>query len=321
MTYRMSHSTTEPATGHQQGAASSEHAAGAMTPRTAVLGASSADTVTATDRGDPLSLPELEHLLISRPADNVLQVTLNRPETFNSLTFSMFDEITAVCTALEGDLSVRAVILTGAGRGFCSGLDLDAVAALLTMSPYEFLRGQEKWSGASIALRRLTTPVIAAINGPAAGAGLSLALASDLRVASTAAKFNAAFIRVGLTGGDMGSSWLLPRIVGLGVANELLLTGRFVLPDEALRIGLVNRVCEPDDLLPNALELATAIAVNSPFGVRLTKQVIQANLGAATLELGVELENRNQALTAATADMREALAAFRERRSPTFTGS
>jgi len=268
-----------------------------------------------------LSLPELEHLLISRPATDVLQVTLNRPDSFNALTFSMFDEITALCQALEGDLDVRAVILTGAGRGFCSGLDLDAVAALLTMSPYEFLRGQEKWSGAALALRGLTTPVIAAVNGPAAGAGFSLALAADVRVASTAAKFNAAFIRVGLTGGDMGSSWLLPRIVGLGVANELLLTGRFVLPEEALRIGLVNRVCEPDDLIPIALELAAGIAGNSPFGVRLTKQVIQANLGAASLEHGIELENRNQALTASTNDMREALAAFREQRAPKFMGT
>jgi enoyl-CoA hydratase len=188
------------------------------------------------------------------------------------------------------------------------------------MSPVEFLRGQEKWAGAAIALRRLTRPVVAAVNGAAAGAGLSLALASDVRIASTSAKFNAAFIRVGLTGGDMGSSWLLPRIVGLGIANELLLTGRFVLPDEALRIGLVNQVCEPEELLDRALELAAQIGRNSPFGVRLTKQVIQANLGAATLEQGIELENRNQALTAATEDMREALTAFMADRPSVFEG-
>lgn len=267
-----------------------------------------------------MSLPEFEHLLLSRPAEDVVQVTLNRPESFNALTFGMFDDLTAACQALEGDPAVRAVILTGAGRGFCGGLDLEAVATLLEMSPYEFLRGQEKWSGAALALRRLTIPVIAAVNGAAAGAGFSLALACDLRVASTAAKFNAAFIRVGLTGGDMGSSWLLPRIVGLGVAHELLLTGRFVAPDEALRIGLVNRVVEPDDLIASALDLAAAIAANSPFGIRLTKQGIQANLGAASLELGIELENRNQALTAGTDDMREALAAFRDKRPPSFTG-
>jgi len=263
---------------------------------------------------------ELEHILVDRPADGVLQMTLNRPEAFNALTFDMFDDIARLCSAIEADDDVRVMVLTGAGRGFCAGLDLEAVAALLEMSRPEFLRGQEKWSGASLALRRLSKPVIAAVNGAAAGAGFSLALAADMRVASTRAKFNAAFIRVGLTGGDMGSSWLLPRIVGLGVANELLMTGRFVLPEEALRINLVNRVCEPEELLPAALELAEGVMANSPFGVRLTKQVVQANLGAASLELGVELENRNQALAAGTDDMREALSAFLEKRPPKFTG-
>lgn len=250
----------------------------------------------------------------------VLVVTLDRPDQLNALTFAMFDEITALCRDLEGDPSVRLVVLTGAGRGFCAGLDLECAGELLSMTPFEFLKGQEKWAGASIALNDLTIPVIAAVNGPAAGAGLSLALASDIRIASTAAKFNAAFIRIGLTGGDMGSSWLLPRVIGLGLANELLLTGRFVLPDEAVRIGLVNRVVEPDRLIPEALELAAAITANSPFAVRVTKQVIHANLGAATLAAGIELENRNQALAAASSDMREALDAFRAKRPPVFTG-
>lgn len=268
-----------------------------------------------------MALPDLEHLLVSRPTDGVLQITLNRPEKLNALTFGMFDELTSLCRALEGDPAVRVVVLTGAGKGFCAGLDLDAVAALLEMTPYEFLRGQEKWAGAALALRHLTTPVVAAVNGAAAGAGFSLALAADLRVASVKAKFNAAFIRVGLTGGDMGSSWLLPRVVGLGLANELLLTGRFVFADEALRIGLVNQVCKPDQLLPVSLELARGIMANTPFGVRLTKQVIQANLGAATLAGGIELENRNQALAAGTADMREALTAFLDGRPARFLGA
>ena len=264
---------------------------------------------------------EYADLALSYPADGVLLVTLNRPARFNALTFEMFDELTALCGDLEGNRDVRVVILTGAGRGFCGGLDLEAVAALTAMSPADFLRGQERWAGVSLALRRLTTPVIAAVNGAAAGAGLSLALACDMRVASSAAKFNAAFIRVGLTGGDMGSSWLLPRIVGVGIASELLLTGRFVAVDEAARIGLVNRVVAPEDLLPAAVKLAAAIMRNSPFGVRLTKQVIQANLGAASLELAVEVENRNQALVAGTADMREALEAFLGGRPASYSGS
>lgn len=261
-----------------------------------------------------------EHLTVTGPASGVLRVTLDRPTRYNALTFSMFDDLTSLCREIEHDEDVRVVVLTGAGDGFCAGLDLEAVAALLDMSAAEFLRGQEAWAGASLALTRLTRPVIAAVNGPAAGAGFSLALACDLRVASTRAKFNAAFVRVGLTGGDMGSSWLLPRIVGLGIATELLMTGRFVLPEEALRIGLVNRVCEPEDLLATAERLAEEISANSPLGIRLTKQVVQANLGAASLELGIELENRNQALTAGTTDMREALNAFLERRAATFTG-
>jgi enoyl-CoA hydratase/carnithine racemase len=260
-------------------------------------------------------------ILLDRPRDGVLLATLDRPERLNALTFEMFDEITALCAEVEGDPGIRVLVLTGAGRGFCAGLDLEAAVELFEMSPQEFLRGQEKWAGASVALRRLTTPVIAAVNGPAAGAGFSLALACDIRIASTAAKFNAAFIRVGLTGGDMGSSWLLPRIVGLGLANELLLTGRFVDADEAARIGLVNRVVEPEELLPAAYEMAAAVAANSPFGVRLTKQVVQANLGASTIEEAIELENRNQALSVFTHDSREALAAFRERRQPRFSGN
>ena len=264
---------------------------------------------------------EYEGLALERPEDGVLVVTLNRPGKFNALTFTMFDELTALCADVEGDESVRVVILTGAGRGFCGGLDLQDAARLPAMSGPEFLRGQGKWAEVSLALRRLTTPVIAAVNGAAAGAGFSIALACDLRVASTAARFNAAFIRIGLTGGDMGSSWLLPRIVGLGIANELLMTGRFVDAAEAARIGLVNRMVEPDELLPTALEMARSIMANSPFAVRLTKRVVQANLGAATLETAVELENRNQALAAATADHREALAAFLARRPAVFSGA
>lgn len=261
-----------------------------------------------------------EHITVSDPHPAVRLMTLDRPERYNALTFTMFDSFSSACRDAEADPDVRVVVVTGSGAGFCAGLDLDAVSALLEMSGPQFLRGQEGWAGAALALARMTKPVIAAVNGPAAGAGFSLALACDIRIASTRSKFNAAFIRVGLTGGDMGSSWLLPRIVGLGIANELLLTGRFVQPDEALRIGLVNKVCEPEELLPSAYELAEAIAANSPFGVRLTKQAIRSNLGASSLELGVELENRNQALAAGTSDMREALSAFLERRAADFSG-
>jgi enoyl-CoA hydratase len=253
--------------------------------------------------------------------DATVVATLNRPDRRNALTFAMFAELGRVCERVEADEAIRALVITGAGQGFCAGLDLDDAATLPDMALPEMLRQQEAWAGAIAALRRLTKPVIAAINGAAAGAGFSLALAADIRVASTAARFNAAFVRIGLSGGDCGSSWLLPRIVGLGLASELLLTGRFVEAEEALRIGLVNRVVTPAELLPRALDLAAAIAANSPYGVRLTKKVLQTNVDAPSFEAAIELENRNQVLTSHTDDMREALAAFREKRPPRFSGT
>jgi enoyl-CoA hydratase/carnithine racemase len=186
------------------------------------------------------------------------------------------------------------------------------------MSAQEMLSGQEVWAGAVAALRKLSKPVVAAVNGPAAGAGLGLALAADVRIASPDASFVAAFVRIGLTGGDVGVSWMLPRIVGLGHASEMLLTGRAVDAGEAERIGLVNRVVPAEELLPAAHETAAAIAAHSPFGVRLTKKVLQANVDAPSLDAAIELENRNQVLTTRGADMPEALAAFRERRQPSF---
>ncbi len=163
-------------------------------------------------------------------------------------------------------------------------------------------------------------PVIAAVNGAAAGAGMALALAADIRIASPAARFNAAFIRIGLTGGDVGTSWLLPRIVGFGRALEILMTGRFVDAEEALRIGMVTEIASESDLLERAVETAKLICRNSPFGVRMTKKVLQANVDASSLDAAIDLENRNQVLAFQTDDMREAFNAFREKRDPRFTG-
>lgn len=267
------------------------------------------------------ALPTYDTLLTERHDPATLLVTLNRPKQLNALSFEMFAELTDVCNRLEGDDSVRAVVLTGAGRGFCSGLDLNAARTLADMSPLEFLKGQETWARTTLALASLTTPVIAAVNGPASGAGMSLALACDMRVASESATFNAAFIRIGLTGGDMGSSYFLPRLIGTGAASELLLTGRFVDADEAARMGLVNKTVAADHLFTTALDLAGQVAANSPLGIRLTKQAIATNAGAGSVAAALELENRNQALTAQGNDMREALNAFLERRKPQFTST
>jgi enoyl-CoA hydratase/carnithine racemase len=248
----------------------------------------------------------------------VALVTLNRPERLNALTFPTFDELHDLCRRLGSDEATRVVVLTGAGRGFCAGLDLDEAAKLPEMTTPENDAGQEHWGATVLALHRLPQPIIAAVNGPAAGGGLSLALAADIRIASTAARFNAAFVRIGLSAGDLGASWALPRVIGLGRAAELMFTGRFVEAEEAEAIGLVNRIVQPDQLLPSAFELAERIASNSPYGVRLSKRVLQANVDAPSLEAALELENRGQVLATRTEDMREALDAFRAKRQPRF---
>ncbi|HEY3000854.1 MAG TPA: enoyl-CoA hydratase/isomerase family protein [Kribbellaceae bacterium] len=261
-----------------------------------------------------------ETLTLDHRQPDVAVATLNRPERLNALNFQMFDDLHALGTRLATDESVRVLVLTGAGRAFCAGLDLDDASTLPDMTTTEFLRGQESWARAITCFQRVPIPVIAAVNGAAAGAGFSLALAADIRIAAAGARFNAAFIKVGLTGGDCGSTWALPRIVGLGHAYDILLTGRFVDAEEAFRIGLVKQVVPADELLPAALELASTIVANSPLGVRLTKQAVQQNVDAPSLQAAVDLENRIQALAAGTADMREALTAFRDKRAPTFTG-
>lgn len=260
----------------------------------------------------------MEEIGLEPLAEGVTLIRLRRPRRLNALTFAMFDGIAAACAEVEADESCRVAILTGSGRGFCAGLDLDDVAELERMSAPEMLAGQERWAAGVTSLRRLRKPVIAAVNGAAAGAGMGLALAADIRVAATGAVFVPAFVRVGLTGGDVGVSWMLPRLVGMAHATEILLTGRNVEADEAERIGLVNHVVEPEALLDKALEIAGQIRRHSPFGIRLTKQVLQTNVDAPSLEAALELENRNQVLSTRTADMPEALAAFRAGREPSY---
>lgn len=265
--------------------------------------------------------PSYETLSVERPRESVLLLRLNRPERLNAITFEMFDELHALLADVAGDESVRVVVVTGAGRAFCAGLDLDDAEKLPAMSANEMMLGQEHWAGAFEAFHELPQPVIAAVNGPAAGGGLGLALAADVRLADETARFNAAFVRIGLSAGDVGVSWSLPRVVGLGHASEIMLSGRFVEAEEAARIGLVNRVIAAERLLEEALELAEQIASNSPFGVTLTKRVLMANVDAGSLRGAVEVENRGQTLATRGADFNESLSAFREKRKPKFTGA
>jgi enoyl-CoA hydratase/carnithine racemase len=260
-----------------------------------------------------------ETIQLERPLPGVIVATLNRPDRMNSMTFQMFEELAALPYELRDDDELRALIITGAGKAFCAGFDLDEIERLTEMGVRAFLKFQELASGAMAGIRGLRVPVIAAVNGAAAGGGLSLSLAADIRLASPTAKFNAAFVRVGLSVGELGTSWHLTRLVGPGRAAEIAYTGRFVDAEEAERIGLVNRVVPAESLLDEALALGGQIAANSPGGVQLSKRALQANLDTS-FTAALELENRGQALLTRGEDMPEALEAFKQKREPHFTG-
>jgi enoyl-CoA hydratase len=230
---------------------------------------------------------------------------LDRPAKLNALGDATVAELGRVLEQVAAS-SCRVLVLTGAGRGFCAGFDLALAAAAPGGDAGEtqaWMRRQESFAGLVTRLRALPQPVIAAVNGAAAGAGLGLALAADIRIAAHAARFSAAFVKIGMSGCDIGVSWLLPRCVGFSRSNELLLTGRAVDGDEAARIGLVSEVVDDDRLLPRALELAGLVASNSAFGVWMTKRGIWANLEAGSLQAAIELENRTQILARTTGDM------------------
>jgi enoyl-CoA hydratase/carnithine racemase len=264
------------------------------------------------------------HLVTTeQPIDGVFVVTLNRPEKLNALTSDLVLELAGVLTALGHNRDCRVVILTGAGRGFCAGLDLDGYGdderVAQEGSVLSTLSRQRELAGIAEQLHRLPQPVIAAVNGPAAGGGLALVTASDIRIADDSAIFAVSFIRAGFSACDIGTSWLLSRIVGAGRAHELMLTGRRFAADEALRIGLVTEVVKPADLLDTALVKAREILANAPASVQLTKQGMWIALETPGFSASVEFENRQQVLTALTEDAPEAARAFIEKRSPVFT--
>ena len=247
-------------------------------------------------------------------------ITLNRPRSLNAMSGQLVEELDAALCAIAADASCRVVILTGAGRGFCSGHDLGELQDLAGASAEEALADQERFAGLVMRIRSLPQPLIAAVNGPAAGGGLALALAADLRLCGSTARFNAAFVRIGLSGCDMGVSYLLPRLVGTTLAFEMMLTGRLVDPQEALERGLVLRVVPDGTVVDAALEVARTICANTPLGVRMTKQTMWANLEAPSLPNAIELENRTQLLCLQTEGFREAVDAFLQRRCAATRG-
>jgi enoyl-CoA hydratase/carnithine racemase len=261
-------------------------------------------------------------VLVTEPQPGVTQLRLNRPEKLNAMNSELIEELHAALDDVASDRHCRAVVLTGAGRGFCSGLDLSGYGTAPGAEGLDTVRAgfatQTHIATLIPRLRSLPVPVIAAVNGPAAGGGLALALGSDIRIAATSARFNVAFVRVGLSGCDIGVSWLLPRLIGASRAWELMLTGRIIDATEADHIGLVTRVVADDALLDAALETSGLVAANSPWGVRMTKEVAWSQLEIGSLQAGIDMENRTQILSSFTGDHREAVAAFLERRAPTW---
>jgi enoyl-CoA hydratase len=256
--------------------------------------------------------------LLLRRDGALLFVTLNRPESLNAMNAQLVSDLHALFAQLRADRSVRVIVLRGAGRAFCAGLDLKS-GARESSDPGGVaggLAGQRRISELVIEMRRLPQPIIACVHGAASGGGFALALASDVRIAGESARMNAAFIRIGLTACDVGVSYFLPRIVGSSVASELLLTGNFIEAKRALSVGLVSRVVPDADLEKAATELAQDMVRNSPLGLALTKDCLNFALDAPSLEAAVAMEDRNQILASQSGDIAEGMRAFLEKRPP-----
>jgi enoyl-CoA hydratase/carnithine racemase len=253
--------------------------------------------------------------------DNIAGVTLNRPRLLNAIDGSLIDAMDDVLDALSGG-EFRAAILTGAGRGFCAGADLSGTGEAWTKStpqspPFKInYDAQVRLANLYTRLYELPIPVIAAVNGVAVGGGLAFALHCDIRIASQQARLGSVFIKAGFSSMDMGTSYLLPKIVGAGVARELMLTGRIIDAEEAYRIKLVHEVVPADELMGAALKMARSIVGNNAFGVWQTKIGLNTALDAPSLRHAIEIENRTQILSGFTNNPLEAAKAHQEKRPP-----
>ncbi|MFP1154600.1 enoyl-CoA hydratase/isomerase family protein [Mycobacterium sherrisii] len=256
--------------------------------------------------------------------DDIACITLNRPERLNAIDGSLIDGVDEALDVLGGGQH-RVVIITGAGRGFCAGADLSGTGQAWTRPagpatpPFKInYDAQVRLAGLYTRIYELDIPVIAAVNGVAVGGGLAFTLVSDIRVASDQARFGSVFIKAGFSSMDMGTSYLLPKIVGAGAARELMLTGRIIDADEAYRIKLVHEVVAPDELMAAALHKAREIAGNNAYGVWQTKIGLNAALDAPSLRHAIEIENRTQILSGFTNNPAEAARAHREKRAPSW---
>ncbi|WP_370517722.1 enoyl-CoA hydratase/isomerase family protein [Mycolicibacterium sp. P9-22] len=246
-------------------------------------------------------------------------ITLNRPAKKNAFTFEMLDEWAQHLHFCQAADDVRVVVMTGSGGSFCAGVDFDSLDATERSPLQEKRQLQERVHQVALALEAIDKPVIAAVAGPAVGAGMDMALLCDLRIAAKSARFSEGYVRVGLVPGD-GGTWLLPRIVGRSTALKLLWTGDFVDAEEALRIGLVEQICEDDDLASVTNDLARKLAGQSPIVVRLVKRAVRQG-ETHDLRTSLDLISSHMAVVTSTRDYVEARAAFRDRRPANFEGN
>ena len=265
----------------------------------------------------------MELVLVDHPVPHVAVVTLNRPDRLNALSIDLALALDAALARVAEENDTWVVVLTGAGRGFCAGLDLKDYGILPGIDGLPAgriaQRSMRAYSRIVLTMRRMPQPVVAAVNGPAYGGGMCLALAADLRIAARPAIFNATGIVNGLTSTEMAAGGLLPRLIGASRANDLLLTGREVDAAEAAAIGLVARVVEEGAALDEALAAARDMCRFSPYGLSMTKNVLWASLEVGSLETAIELEDRNQLMLGFTENLPEAIRAFDAGRPPVYT--
>ena len=247
-------------------------------------------------------------------------LTLNRPESLNAISLEMVTELRDYFGSLYEDESVRIVVMRGAGRAFCAGLDIKE-SQTREEQPYGGGMGFQGYlAEVYIRMRRCPQPIVALVQGPACGGGFSFVLASDIRIAGESVRMNAAFIKLGLSACDMGSSYFLPRLVGTSVASELMLTGRFIHAERALATGLVSEVVPDSELAAAAGPYLKDMLNTSPMGLRLTKEGLNLAIDAPGLEAAMAIENRNQLMCSRTEDVKEGMRAFIEKRDPVYTG-
>ena len=263
-------------------------------------------------------MADLTHLRLERPSEGVVLLTLDNPDMRNAMSDEMTSSWAAAIDELAQDTTVRVVVVTGAGSAFCSGGNTGWIAGEPDATVDELRARMMPFYRAWLSIRRLEVPTIAAVNGHAIGAGLCLALTCDIRYAAAGARLGVPFNKLGMHAG-MAGTWLLPNVVGPAHARDLLLTGRVVEADEALRLGLVSRVIEPDGFLDDVLATAAGIASTAPIASRLTK-IALADGGHADFESALQWEALAQPMTLATQDLQEGIAAAREKRAPVFRG-